>query len=210
MVYRRRGVPGLLAIPFRKLAGRLGNQRPPASANDTPAVRELPLNDFHAPEALAALSALDADLAVVDGTYILKPSVFSLPRLGAINLHCGRLPDYRGAPPGFWELYNGEREVGVTVHRVTAGVDEGPILRQEVVPLDSAPRGDAMMYIAGLWRDTLRPIGVRLLTEAVADIAAERVQETRQDASKGHTYRFPDYATVRELRGRVRARRVAR
>lgn len=209
LVYRRRGLPGLVAIPFRKLAAlgsRLTAGRSPAP-DDEPAVRELHLADFHAEASLAALRRLQPDLAVIDGTYILRESVFGLPRLGSINLHCGRLPDYRGAPPGFWELFNGEREVGVTVHRVTAGVDEGPILRQETVPLDPAPPGDPMRFITRLWRDTLRPIGVRLLVEAVAAIATDRVQETSQDPSRGRTYRFPDHRTVRELRARVVARR---
>ena len=209
-VYRRRGLPGLVAIPARKLGAMLrpsGARSSSGPGNSAAGVTELALHDFHADESLAALRALSPDLAVIDGTYILKESVFTLPRLGAINLHCGKLPEYRGAPPAFWELYNGEHEVGVTVHWVTAGVDEGPILRQELVPLDPAPAGDPMRVVHEIWRDTLRPIGVRLLAEAVAAIAAGKGEGRRQDPSAGRTYRFPDYRTVRELRARVADRR---
>ena len=206
-VYRRHGIPGLAGIPARKLRAMLRRGGgAPAAGQDT-SVPALALDDFHAEASLAALRALAPDLAVIDGTYILKESVFSLPRLGAINLHCGRLPEYRGAPPAFWELYNGEREVGVTVHWVTAGVDEGPIIRQELVPLDPAPAGDPMRVVHEIWRDTLRPIGVRLLAEAVAAIAAGDGEGRRQDPAEGRTYRFPDYRTVRELRARVAGRR---
>ena len=209
-VYRRRGIPGLIGIPARKLAAMLRRTTVAAAVESAPAgVPSLALDDFHADASLAALRALAPDLAVIDGTYILKESVFSLPRLGAINLHCGRLPEYRGAPPAFWELYNGEREVGVTVHWVTAGVDEGPIIRQELVPLDPAPAGDPMRVVHEIWRDTLRPIGVRLLAEAVAAIAAGNGEGRRQNPADGRTYRFPDYSTVRELRARVADRRRA-
>ena len=209
-VYRRRGLPGLIGIPARKLGAVLRRRTAAPVAERAPAgVPALPLDDFHAEDSLAALRALAPDLAVIDGTYILKEPVFSLPRLGAINLHCGRLPEYRGAPPAFWELYNGEREVGVTVHWVTAGVDEGPIIRQELVPLDPAPAGDPMRVVHEIWRDTLRPIGVRLLAESVAAIAAGNAEGRRQDPAGGRTYRFPDYRTVRELRARVADRRRA-
>jgi hypothetical protein len=53
----------------------------------------------------------------------------------------------------------------------------------------------------------LRPNGVRLLAQAVAQIAAGRAQPRAQDASRARTYRTPDYRAVRELRRRVRARR---
>lgn len=208
LVYRRKGMPGVLSIPVRKLRALAGRGSvSPRQLSEAPECPELRLKDFHVDESLTALRALRADLAVIDGTYILKESVFTIPRLGAINLHCGRLPDYRGAPPGFWELFNGEHEVGVTVHRVTAGVDEGPILRQALVPLDPAPAGDPMRFLDAFWREQLRPLGIRLLAEAVAAIAREEATGTPQDPSKGHTYRFPDYATVRELRRRVAQRR---
>ena len=210
--YRRRGFRGVLDLIDQKSArlvwGALLRRRAAAEPKPASAVPELRLGDFHADESLAALRALRPDLAVVDGTYILKESVFGLPRLGSINLHCGKLPEYRGAPPAFWELYHGEREVGVTVHRVTAGVDQGPILRQEVVPFDPAPAGDPMEVVEATWRDVLRPIGIRLLAESVAAIASGRVEERPQNLGKGETYRFPDHLTVQELRDRVRARRA--
>jgi len=62
--------------------------------------------------AAEALTALKPDLAIVLGTRVLRRSTFGVPRLGSINLHKGALPRYRGMPPGFWELYNGEKSAG--------------------------------------------------------------------------------------------------
>ena len=54
---------------------------------------------------------------------------------GSINIHQGLTPYYRGGPPVFWELYNGEREIGATVHFVESKVDTGEIIAQETLPL---------------------------------------------------------------------------
>ena len=80
------------------------------------------------------------DLGVVVGAPILRTELFSLPRLGCINLHLGAAPEFRGSSPGFYELLEGVAEVGVTVHRVTDTLDGGNILLQERFPLDIAPR----------------------------------------------------------------------
>ena len=62
---------------------------------------------------LHVLRELSPDLGVSLGNRVIYEEVFSLPRLGTINLHHGRIPGYRGGPPTFWELYNGEQSMGV-------------------------------------------------------------------------------------------------
>jgi methionyl-tRNA formyltransferase len=164
-------------------------------------------DDFHAEDCLAAVKKLNADLGVVDGTYILKEAIFSLPRLGSINIHCGKVPEYRGAPPAFWELYNGEREAGVTIHRVNARVDEGPVLAQELFPLDPAPTGDPAEYAREYWQTVLRPNAVRMLTHVVTNLAAGTALERPQAPGQGVTWRTPRLEDLRELRRRVNDRR---
>lgn len=210
LLYDRQGVRGLLALPVRKtrsLGARLLGRRATADALPFPVTR---VERFERGDGLAALRYLAPDLAVVFGTYVLKPEVFALPRFGSINLHCGRLPDYKGAPPAFWELLNGEREVGVTVHRVTAKLDAGPILAARTFPLDPAPSGDPVRYADGVWRDTLLPEGIRMVCDTVAAIARGAAEERAQGATTHPLYRFPDRHTVAELRRAVRGRRTAR
>lgn len=170
-------------------------------------VRHLSFTDFHDPECVAALRALGPDLGVVAGTYILEESVYEIPRRGCINLHSGKVPEYRGAAPAFWELYNGETAVGITIHEVVRKVDSGAVYRQELFPLDPAPAGDPLDYIDRYRREVLRPNGVRMLVETIAAIADGRAEPMPQDDAQGRTYRSPDHRAKRELRRRVRARR---
>ncbi|HLM61119.1 MAG TPA: formyltransferase family protein, partial [Pyrinomonadaceae bacterium] len=83
------------------------------------------VENYHSDAAMNLLRETDADLGILYGTNIIKETVFSIPRLGSINIHQGLAPIYRGGPPVFWELFNGEREVGITVHYVAAKVDTG-------------------------------------------------------------------------------------
>jgi methionyl-tRNA formyltransferase len=205
LVYKRQGIAGIARVPLNKWREAVARRREAAAPP-----RRIPLvaiDSFVSEAGLASLRALAPDLAVVDGTNVLKEVTFGLPRFGSINLHCGKLPEYKGAPPGFWEVFHGERTVGVTVHRVTAALDAGPILAQEVTALDPAPGGDPMDYLRDLLHDTLRPIGVRMLQQVVSAVACGRAREQPQGPTDNPTFRFPDHATVREMRRRVRARR---
>ena len=208
LVYRRRGPVGLATLPFRKLARLAGVGGASAPVPVPDGVRVVDVDGFRTEAGLAALRALAPDLGVVDGTNVLREETFGIPRFGCVNLHCGLLPDYKGAPPGFWELRNGETEVGVTVHRVTAQLDAGPILAQGRAALDPAPGGDVMAYLDALWRRTLRPIGWRLLADVVAAVAEGRAEGRPQGAAAHPTYRLPDHRQIAELRRIVRARRA--
>lgn len=60
--------------------------------------------------------------------YIIPKRIFSLPRLGCVNLHPAPLPYYRGISPTFWMLSRGEKTAGVTLHEVDEGIDTGRIV----------------------------------------------------------------------------------
>ncbi|MDF1505730.1 formyltransferase family protein [Roseisolibacter sp. H3M3-2] len=204
--YRRHGPAGLARLPFRRLAGLLARGADDGAPDGPGAVPVVEIDSFVSAAGLDALRAMRPHLGVVDGTNVLKPATFAIPTFGSVNLHCGKLPEYRGAPPGFWELYNGERQVGVTIHRVTQELDGGPILAQSILPLEPAPREEPMAYLRALLERRLRPLGISLLREVVASVAAGRAVERPQPPGPHETYRFPDFRTVRELRRRVRAR----
>lgn len=82
------------------------------------------------------VSDLNPDVMVVFSmSRLLKKSIFSIPKMGAINLHPAFLPDYRGPNPDFWQYYNMELNPGVTVHYIDEGEDTGDILYQERMPI---------------------------------------------------------------------------
>lgn len=165
---------------------------------------------YHSEEAISSMRAERADLGVVLGTNILKESVFNIPRLGSINLHQGLAPFYRGGPPVFWELYNGESEVGLTVHFVAAKVDTGAIILQESVPL-------AYDYSYGLnfesfiddYRRQLVDRSASLVAEAVRQVADGTFVTRPQDTSLGKRYRLPVKREKDELRRRLKSRRAS-
>jgi methionyl-tRNA formyltransferase len=175
-----------------------------------PGVEHAHLPGFHSTECLRLLRDCKPDIGVVVATNKLQPEVFCLPRLGSINLHLGKAPEFRGSSPGFWELYLGVPEVGVTVHWVSDTLDGGDILLQEVFPLDLAPPGDPVRYLQEFQLNVLLPNGCRMLGEALTRIAAGNTQGQRQDQSRARTFRRATRAARRELRRRVARRRRTR
>lgn len=170
-------------------------------------VSHLTVDDFTAPATLEAIRAFQPTLGVLVGTPDLPPEAFSIPELGSISLHDGKTPEYRGAGTGFWEMYNGDPRVGVTVHWVEGGIDAGAIIRQENLPFDSAPPGDPFEYIDRFRCDVLEPAGLRLLVAAVEDIVAGKRTGIPQDESVAVTWDPPTWRQRRELRRRVANRR---
>ena len=93
-------------------------------------------DDVNAPDLVARLAALPVDLLLVAGcARVLGPEILAAPRLGALNFHPSRLPDYRGKEPLFWALLRGEPTVAITVHHLTDEIDGGPIVFQRDVPV---------------------------------------------------------------------------
>lgn len=111
----------------------------------------------------------DAIVVVAYGR-IIPAWMLALPRLGCINLHGSLLPKYRGAAPIQWAVASGETETGNTTMLLEEGLDTGPILLQQVVPIRSdqtaadlfpilAERGAPLMVetLAGLADGTIVP-----------------------------------------------------
>jgi methionyl-tRNA formyltransferase len=106
----------------------------------------------------ADLHAIRPDLFVVwHYSMVLPPVVLQIPPLGAVNVHGGLLPDYRGAHVLQWAIVNGERETGVTLHYVDEGIDTGPIIAE--VRVSIGERDDAASLSASLQAEGLRLLG---------------------------------------------------
>lgn len=121
----------------------------------------------------------DLDLVLCCGFPWRLPADFlALPRLGAVNMHPSLLPKYRGAGPNVfgWMFRNGERETGVTVHRMAAEFDTGPILAQERVEIGEDDDVRALMAKLG-------PPSERALDQGLA--AAEAGEPGRPQEGPG-------------------------
>ena len=132
-------------------------------------------------EAQTAFAGLDADLAVtVAYGLILPPAVLAAPRLGCINAHASLLPRWRGAAPIQRAIMAGDTETGVTIMRMDEGLDTGPILMTERMPIGPETTG-------GTLHDTLAVLSARLVVEAIDGIASGTLAETPQ-SQDGATY----------------------
>lgn len=110
---------------------------------------------------ISELSALGPDLIVVAAYgHILPQTILNLPRFGCLNVHTSLLPKYRGAAPIQWAIANGETETGVTIMKMDAGMDTGPILTQARTPI--SPEDDS----GGLHR-RLGRLGADLLLDTI-------------------------------------------
>lgn len=88
------------------------------------------------PENIEALAAYQADLYIVAAFgQILPQAVLDLPRYGTLNIHASLLPRYRGVSPISEAILQGERETGVTIMLIDAGIDTGPILLKRAIPI---------------------------------------------------------------------------
>jgi methionyl-tRNA formyltransferase len=161
-----------------------------AAAHNIPLYK---VENYHSEDAIKKLKETNADLGILFGTNIIRETVFSVPRLGSINLHQGLAPLYRGGPTVFWELFNDEKEIGITVHFVAAKVDTGDIILQKTLPLEYDFERYHLDYESFLrdFRASLVEPSMRLITEAVKLIARGEERRTKQDTSLGKRYRLP-------------------
>jgi methionyl-tRNA formyltransferase len=114
----------------------------------------------------AAFAALHLDAAVVAAYgLILPPAMLEAPRRGCLNIHASLLPRWRGAAPIHAAILAGDAETGITIMRMEEGLDTGPMLLAEAVPI--AP--DATV---GALHDTLADLGARLILRALTENAA--------------------------------------
>lgn len=109
------------------------------------------------PEAYADLAALEPDVIIVAAYgQILRQNVLDLPKFGCINIHASYLPRWRGAAPIQAAILAGDESTGVSVMKMDAGIDTGPILAQEKVGIDGQETAITLeRKLAFLGRDLL-------------------------------------------------------
>ena len=127
------------------------------------------------PESVEHLRGLAPEAMVVVGYgQIIPQSIIDIPPLGILNVHASLLPKYRGAGPIQWAIVNGEAVTGVTIMRIDAGLDTGPML----LKVETVIGADETALDLGR---RLSLMGADLLVEALDALAAGRVVPQSQD-----------------------------
>ncbi|PVZ10568.1 MULTISPECIES: methionyl-tRNA formyltransferase [unclassified Pseudomonas] len=126
-------------------------------------------------EAQQALAALRPELMVVVAYGLILPqAVLDIPRLGCINSHASLLPRWRGAAPIQRAVQAGDADSGVTVMRMEAGLDTGPMLLKVSTPISAEDTGGSL-------HDRLALLGPGAVLQAIDGIAAGTLPGERQD-----------------------------
>ena len=124
---------------------------------------------------LAGLRRLEPDLGVVVAYgHILRSEVLSLPRLGMINVHASLLPRWRGAAPIQHAILAGDRETGISIMRMEAGLDSGPVLHRVATPIGPEET-------AGALADRLAELGATALVDTLSLVTGGFARPEPQD-----------------------------
>ncbi len=130
------------------------------------------------PEAIEQLNEWNPDLIVVAAFgQILPEEVLELPEWGCLNVHASLLPRWRGAAPVQASILHGDTKTGITIMKMDAGLDTGPILTQWPTPIDPQETG-------GQLTDRLSEIGACLLLETIPSYLEGSVKPIEQDHSE--------------------------
>lgn len=116
------------------------------------------------PDFIKTLEQIGPDIIIVAAFgQIIPRQVLELPKFGCINIHASLLPKYRGAAPIQQAVIDGEKESGVTIMKMSAGLDTGDMIAKVVVPLDKEETGGSLF-------DKLAKAGAKLLIETLPSI----------------------------------------
>lgn len=124
--------------------------------------------------------------------YILKQKVLTAPPMGCINIHHAPLPRYQGMMPTFWQLFHGERQVGVTVHFMTEKIDEGQVLLQEDLTVQPGESLDHLIRRS-------KQHGAHCLARVIRDLGAQHQHVITPRANDGSYFTFPNPDQIREF-----------
>jgi len=143
--------------------------------------------EVHTPRTLrdageqAAFAALNLDVAVVAAYgLILPPPILSAPKHGCLNIHGSLLPRWRGAAPIQRAMLAGDPETGITIMQMDAGLDTGPMLLKESLPITDQTTAQNL-------HDALASLGAQLIVQALADLFSNKLHPTPQP-EVGATY----------------------
>jgi methionyl-tRNA formyltransferase len=122
--------------------------------------------------------------------YVIPKELLTLPPRGFINFHYGKLPEYRGPEPVFTQVMMQEKNPGLTVHVVTEGIDDGPVIIQETVPFDATDT-------YGLLQNKLAAAGAKMVSLLIKILTFGSIlPAVPQDEGKASYHKKPTAATL--------------
>ena len=133
---RRRG-GYMLVMLFKSQFAKKRPSGPSSAFFGNNGISSIETKQPYSEEVIKQLQGLRIDTMVMLGGFgIVKEPLLSLAPNGILSYHHGDMRKYRGQPVGFWELYHNEKEMGVTVQRLAAGIDKGTPIVEKTIPIN--------------------------------------------------------------------------
>lgn len=177
------------------LGAKLGG-RSTASLARRAGIRVIAAESVNSSDYLETIRRLEVDVIVsVAAPEIFKSPLLGAARIGCLNIHSGKLPEYRGMMPTFWQMLDGRANATVTIHEMVPKLDAGGIVRTVDFPIE---RNDALTRIM----IGTKQAGGRLMAEVLLDISRTRrmPHSTPLDMSKARLFKFPQPEDVKRFR----------
>lgn len=162
-----------------KAKGRSGKLMPPpvkecAVAHNIPVMQPVRIKT---PEAIAELKQYEADVYIVAAFgQILSQEILDMPKYGCLNIHASLLPKYRGASPIQHVIIDGEKETGVTIMQMNAGLDTGDMLYKKSITIEDTDNYETL-------HDKLLVVGGEAIVEALPLLEEGKLTPEKQDDS---------------------------
>jgi methionyl-tRNA formyltransferase len=139
----KRGRGGYIFImAFKRFFSRRGISIDTKSFCDSKGIQVIETNSPYDADFIELVKSYNLDALLLVGGYgIVKSSLLNASRLGVLSYHHGDMRKYRGMPPGLWELFNNEKEMGVTVQILSPGLDCGIPIEEKKIPIQ---KGDTV------------------------------------------------------------------
>jgi len=153
----------------------------------------IPMDYFPDPnhqDCIERIKELKTDVIFNNYGRILTKEVLSVAPLGVLNRHTSKLPEFRGMEPVFHALLAGEKEIGVTIHRITDEIDAGEVYAQASVP--------ALPSVWECYRNTFK-LGAEVFLEALKNLQRRKFLKVI-DPSCSKYYKFPTREEIMKFR----------
>lgn len=153
-------------------------------------------NNVNGDEFITRLRALKPDLVLsVSASQIFKKDLLETPKFGCINIHCGKLPMYRGMLPSFWQMLRGEDRITITVHYMGERIDDGEVIREGNILIDPSLSLDEHIHKA-------KEESVNVLLKVLEQFETGKTESWLPSTVGACYYSFPDAIAASEFRKR--------
>ena len=180
-------IVGVITVPDREQGrGRKLNTSPVKRTSEQLGLRILQPKSLRPPDVHEDIASLNPDVVIVVGYGLILPqSILNIPIHGCLNLHPSLLPKYRGASPVVSAIRNGDKQTGMSLMLLDAGMDTGPIIKQKIVETSDTDTAETLT-------DTLFAYGSELLQDSLVPWVNGHISASPQDEDHATTSKKVD------------------